>query len=552
MKKLLLLFAVLLMGAGIMAQNSYFPVTSETQLSDGDKVILVGYNDDGQAYAMSYQKSNNRHAVNVNSAGGSIVTEVSIDPNNQTLPFEITIGGGPGQWTFFDELNNGYLYAPGGGNYLKTQTNLDDKGKWSLSMDGEGFIPTSNGGAEQNIMRYNPNTQNNSPLFGCYKPSSSVNDLVFIFKAGGSEPDPEPAFYPEDFDADVDENTVYLTWTEVVAPTGQPARAYLIVGSTGNISVPVDGTPVANDLNAADGNLAYNIMAGNDMCVFNQLPGNTTFRFAIFPYTNSGSNINYKTDGNYPTTTVTTDDIYCLLQSDFAHGLEPFEAVNVEGEQQWVTGVYDGVYFAKMTGYSGGAHSNEDWLVSPNLFSLGTFETVKLSFMNAYKFDGNPLQVLMTSEYQGQGNPQSFSWDDITDLFEWSQGEYEWASTEAELPVGRATRLYIAFVYTSTDNAASTWEVADVKVTGTGYDAVGEQTVASLSLYPNPAHEVVSFTLDNDAQVSIFDVTGRVISTTQMAAGEGNCQVANLENGVYVLNIRYVDGKTQVARFVKY
>ena len=206
-----------------------------------------------------------------------------------------------------------------------------------------------------------------------------------------------------------------------------------------------------------------------------------------------------------------------------------------------------------MNGYaSGAAHANEDWLVSPDLLEWGTCETLTLSFMNASMYDGNPLLVKISSDYRGDGNPQNYDWEDITDMFDWSAGDYAWVSTEGQLQVGKRDRLYIAFVYICSDDAATAWEVAEVKVMGTGYDAVNESVVSTLNVYPNPAHEVVSFNLENDAQVSVFDMTGRMVGMMNMTAGEAQYAVAGFESGVYFLNIRYADGKTAVARFVKF
>ena len=129
MKKTLLLLAVVLMGLSMMAQtNTYTKVSSASELSAGDKVLLVGFNDEGTAFVMSYQKSNNRHALEITESGGSITTSVATDPSSQTEPYEITIGLEGSAFTFYDEVKGGYLYAAGGGNYLKTQTTLDDKG----------------------------------------------------------------------------------------------------------------------------------------------------------------------------------------------------------------------------------------------------------------------------------------------------------------------------------------------------------------------------------------------------------------------------------------
>ena len=541
MKKTLLFLAVVLMGMSMMAQtNTYNMITSEGELSAGDKVLLVGFNGDGQAFVMSYQKTNNRHAVEIDAAGGSITTEVAASASSQTEPFEFTVGGATGAWTFFDELNNGYLYAPGGGNYLKTQATNDAAGEWTLGMDGEGFIPTSNGTAEQNIMRYNVT----STLFGCYKSTSTVIDLVYIFKAGG-EPtiDPEPSNYPTNFHATLDITKVTLDWT---ASTGaQLPRGYVVIGSTGNITVPVDGTPVVNDTDPSDGNVAYN--TNGTSVYFEGLPASTTWHFAIFPYTNSGENIDFKTDGSYPTTTITTQNVTCLFASDFANGLAPFTAINVEGEQEWSTGTYQGLPYAKMSGYASQAnHANEDWLITPELLNGSTNSTYTISFMNAYKFDGNALQILYTEDYDGMSDPNEFGWVDITANFEWSAGEYAWVTTDYTLVnMQDVHNLYIAFKYTSTEAASSTWEVAEFKVY-TGYDSVDENEAVKFNLYPNPANSNLNIVAESPAMAQIIDMAGRLMMNVNVVEGENSINISDLESGVYFVRIN-----NAVVKFVK-
>ena len=127
MKKVLFsLLAMLLLSVSGIAQTTYTMVNSASQLEAGAQYILVGYDNDGQAFVMSYQKSNNRHAIEINENGGVITAVVATDPSQQDAPFEFTLDGAAGAWTIFDPLNNGYLCAPGGGNYLRTQTTLDD------------------------------------------------------------------------------------------------------------------------------------------------------------------------------------------------------------------------------------------------------------------------------------------------------------------------------------------------------------------------------------------------------------------------------------------
>ena len=542
MKKVLFsIVAMLLLSLSGFAQTTYTMVNSASQLEPG-QYILVGYDNDGQAFVMSYQKSNNRHALTIDEAGGVITATVATDPSQQDAPFEFTLDGAPGAWTIFDPLNNGYLYAPGGGNYLRTQTDLTDNGRWTIT-DGEegGMVPVSNGGAEQCYMRYNIT----STLFGCYKESSNVAATVYFFKAGGAaEPDPEPSNYPTNFTATVNGTEVTLTWND--SEGGQLPHKYLVTATS---AVPMDGVPVG------DGDLTKNVSYGLQTVTFSGLEGGSTYRFAIFPYTNSGANIDYKTDGNYPTVDATTEDIYILLYEDFEDGLGVFTAYNAYGDQEWHQGSYQGTTYANMNGYAeGAAHQNEDWLIGYVQVPDLTFTDIFVEFSTAMKFDGDPLRVVLSTDYDGQSDPSDFEWVDITDAFDYSTGNYEWVESGSLNVVDLVNNgsFYIAFIYTSNDEAASSWEIDYVKVWGKFTASVNENAVNAVNVYPNPAREQVSFNIENDAQVSVYDMTGRMVSVTNVAAGEANLNVSELENGVYFVNFRFADGTTAVSKFVKF
>ena len=544
-KDLFSLLALLLLSVSGFAQTTYTMVNSAAQLEPG-QYILVGYDNEGQAFVMSYQKSNNRHALTIDENGGVITATVATDPSQQDLPFEFTLDGAPGAWTIYDPLNNGYLYAPGGGNYLRTQTDLNDNGRWTITDGDEGgMVPVSNGGVEQCYMRYNIT----STLFGCYKESSNVAATVYFFKAGGAaQPDPEPSNYPTQFTAAPDGVDVYVVWQD--ATGAQLPSKYLVLASTGNITVPVDGTPVP------DSDLAKNVPYGINGVVFEGLEPNTTYHFAIFPYTNSGSNIDYKTDGTYPTAEATTEEVYVLLYEDFDDGLGVFFTFDAYGDQTWHQGTHQGTTYANMNGYAdGAAHQNEDWLIGyaeiPN--GLG-FDEIWVEFRNAMKFEGDPLRVAISTDYDGISEPSDFEWEDITDAFDYSTGNYEWVESGA-LDVSDIVgnhSFYIAFIYTSSDEAAASWEIDYVKVTGQHLTAVNENAATTVGVYPNPASAQVSFTLDSDAQVSVFDMTGRMVREMNATAGEAQLNVSELENGVYFVNFRYANGTTAVAKFVKF
>lgn len=541
MKKLLLFLAVVLMGMSMMAQSTYTMIASESELSAGDKVILVGFDNDGNAFVMSYQKPNNRHAVAIDVTGGTVTTTVATNPSSQTEAFELTVGGASGAWTFFDELNNGYLYAPGGGNYLKTQTTLDDKGKWDLEIEEDGFKPVSNGGVEQNIMRYNVT----STLFGCYKSSSNVNGLIYIFKEGGAPVIyPEPSEYPSTFYSTVEGTSVTLDWTD--AGGAQLPQKYLVLASTGSITVPTDGTPVANS------DLAKNVNYGVEMVTFDNLASGTAYNFAIFPYTNSGANIDYKTDGDYPTASGTTPEVFELFYEGFDNDLGQFTAFNTVGEQEWIWATHNDVNYAYMNGYAdGSAHENEDWLISSN---IEITENVNLEFRTAMKFNGEPLRVLIAVDFEDGMNPDEdpVQWCDITELFTFSTGNFDWVESgmvdityyiQTLEPSGDYFR--VAFIYNSTDALASSWEIDYVRVTKAVY-SVNDNEAAKFDLYPNPANDVLRINAEANAMVEILDMAGRKVMSVNVTEGENVINVAELTSGVY-----FVKMNDAVVKFVK-
>ena len=124
---------------------------------------------------------------------------------------------------------------------------------------------------------------------------------------------PEPSNHCSNFIvASVTSSTIKLTWTDAAktAPDG-----YLIKGSSvsfADISAPVDGTPESNST------LVRNVNQSVGNWTFVNLSDNTTYYFRIYPYTNNGTNINYKTDGEIPQASGTTLESQNLSAGDIA------------------------------------------------------------------------------------------------------------------------------------------------------------------------------------------------------------------------------------------
>ncbi|MBZ0241632.1 MAG: choice-of-anchor J domain-containing protein, partial [Bacteroidales bacterium] len=307
-----------------------------------------------------------------------------------------------------------------------------------------------------------------------YKQDGAFGGAVYyddFYISGDLVIKPEPTNYPTAFAAEAEDVGIRLNWTD--ATGAQLPDAYLVIGETivtkdANFDLPVDGTPVANNTDISLGYIAWNVPYGQATHLFSNLEAGTTYHFAIFPYTNLGENIDYKNSAGYPEATAETSDVIVLLNEPFDSSLGVMSTYDVLGEQEWTHAVYGDDQFAKMSGFAGGAQDNEDWLISPAL-DFTDLEKANLSFRTAYNYDGNPLQLMVSNDYDGISNPNDFTWTDLTNQFDWSAGGFEWAESGAVDILSYASpNIYVAFKYTSTTSGASTWEVDYVRVIGEG------------------------------------------------------------------------------------
>ena len=98
----------------------------------------------------------------------------------------------------------------------------------------------------------------------------------------------------------ISKTNIPVVW---IAP-GSPPDGYLLMVGTGAISDPVDGIPVANDLDVSNGSASVNLSPGvESYSGFTGFAGGTNYTFAIYPFHNSGGAIDYKTDSE-PSITV--------------------------------------------------------------------------------------------------------------------------------------------------------------------------------------------------------------------------------------------------------
>lgn len=180
----------------IVGSDKYELVTDASTLKVGDKLIIASVDKEGlvDSKAMSITQNNNNRADD----------DIEINDDDTVTPSSniatIVLEGEEGAWMFRTTNGNevdgktnalGYLYAPGGGNYLRTIASaslesVGDKAKAKVDIDEVGnativFNLTESGDYTEhprNILRHN----DGSKIYSCYNDNSSVTGAVQIYR----------------------------------------------------------------------------------------------------------------------------------------------------------------------------------------------------------------------------------------------------------------------------------------------------------------------------------------------------------------------------------
>lgn len=137
-------------------------ITDANHLQVGMEIIITGVYDGGIYAISTEQKANNRGQINVEASNN--VISVSEDSEVQI----ITLGKSGDYWTL--GVDGGYLYAASSSsNYLRTEAELDNNGKWSISFNNDVPSVIAQGNYTRNVLQYNAGI---SGLFSCYNSAS--------------------------------------------------------------------------------------------------------------------------------------------------------------------------------------------------------------------------------------------------------------------------------------------------------------------------------------------------------------------------------------------
>lgn len=237
---------------------------------------------------------------------------------------------------------------------------------------------------------------------------------------------------------------------------------------TDNVTIGVTGTgfTISSD----------NIVFGSSLGLAPEDAADKTIYIRLSPVdagAYSGSVTNQST-GAYTKTISLTGQAFDPAHYNFdfnacANNGEPgsgFTQFSVTGDQVWTCTNFgrENTSGVNINGFSSGANENEDWLISP-LLDLSLYTDIPvLSFWSRGEFDGPSLTLWASTDYNGTGNPNDFTWVQIDANFPPLNNTWT-LSDGINLHAYKSAPVYIAFKYVSNPNdGAARWTLDDVDV----------------------------------------------------------------------------------------
>jgi hypothetical protein len=227
-----------------------------------------------------------------------------------------------------------------------------------------------------------------------------------------------------------------------------------------NATVTVSGSNVSFDVSSLDFSTAYYIEISSGS--FKDLSNND------FAGTSGSGSWSFTTAATSPTGIIGSIYNFNTCGSNLADG---FTQYNVLGDQKWgctsfgVDALHTTTGSAanglQINGFLGTNIPNQDWLITP-AFDLSSTIYPLLSFWSRTAFNGSPLQLKVSTDYPGTGDPRVFTWTDLNGKFPNQTSDVWTLSNNINLSAFKSTHTFIAFVYTSTNEDGARWTIDDV------------------------------------------------------------------------------------------
>lgn len=214
-----------------------------------------------------------------------------------------------------------------------------------------------------------------------------------------------------------------------------------------------------------------------------------------------------------------------VLDESFATGQGAFTIEDKKlpegGTYVWKHDTYKDDNYMKASAFIESAKESESWLVSPAI-DLSKATTATLTFDHTHKFAGTPSEelTLWVTETSAE------NWQQLTIDKYGTNNDYTFVTPSIDLSAYAGKTIKFAFKYISTNSAAGTWEIKNVKVIANGEGGGGTvdpepEPEPGINLLTNPGFEDWTNELPTAWDNKTYN-TGEIVKETSIKHGGNN------------------------------
>ena len=187
---------------------------------------------------------------------------------------------------------------------------------------------------------------------------------------------------------------------------------------------------------------------------------------------------------------------------------------------------------------------SKDWLITTNKIDFTTHSNVYLSFYLVYTYGNTPLELLYSTDYNGSGNPSSYSWYSVPNLtINTPTGSTEEVTQQiTNIEISSIPQdAHLAFKYYS-NGSPTRWNVDNFSISannGIGIKDYGLERM--INIFPNPTNEILNIATDTDLKINsiaIYSSTGQLLKTYKNSQKSFNIDLKGISKGIYYLHFQ--------------
>jgi len=335
---------------------------------------------------------------------------------------------------------------------------------------------------------------------------------------------------------------IWDTSPDTEAPSA-PANLSLVSISDTDISISWDAS---TDDRGVDEYLIYinNLEVGSTVYTdFNitDLEQGTTYQICVKAKDQAG---NLSACSN----TVTATTLTAIISENFDTCPDgAFVAVSEASDKDWICmdqyGEDDSPCI-QINGYQQDEES-KDWLITSSTINFDAYENEELSFYTVYKYGETPLEVVYSSDYDGNGTPSDFNWQSVPNVSlpvpDGSTDQYEYRVDNADISAIHGN-VYIAFKYFTNGAAPTRWTVDSFKIFANEALAINQNTNVKWNIYPNPlsSNKKLNILLPDNLQpriLHLYDMAGKKLMEVSLEGTKISIPLNNFPKGIYLIGL---------------